>query len=170
MTQNTPELDWDVIYDEQLPRLYNFFRYRTGNADLAKDLTAQTMMRAWRFRHKYNRDIGAFQAWLFQIARGIAADDWRKNQTPIVSLSDAEAVPADINIEAEIQKRDMATCLYHLLSELSTQEQEIIALKFGADMTNRAIADVLSITESNVGTILHRTIKKLKLQWELTYA
>ena len=170
MTKNSPDLDWDAIYDEQLPRLYNFFHYRTGNADLSKDLTAQTMMRAWRFRHKYNQDIGAFEAWLFQIARSIAADDWRKNQQTVVWLDDAEAIPSDINVEAEIQKRDMAACLYHLLLELSTQEQDIIALKFGADLTNRAIAEVLSITESNVGTILHRTIKKLKLQWELTYA
>lgn len=170
MTQNTPDLDWDVIYDEQLPRLYNFFRYRTGNTDLSKDLTAQTMMRAWRFRHKYNRDVGAFEAWLFQIARSIAADDWRKHQQTTISLFDVEHVPSELNVEVEIQKRDMAACLYQLLLELSGQEQDIIALKFGADMTNRAIADVLSISESNVGTILHRTIKKLKRQWELTYA
>ncbi len=170
MPNKPADLDWDVIYDEQLPRLYNFFRYRTGNTDVAKDLTAKTMMRAWRFRHKYNQDIGAFNAWLFQIARSIAVDDWRKQQTPIIPLDHIESVASDMNVEAEIQKRDMAACLYRLLSELSTQEQDIIALKFGADLTNRAIADVLSISETNVGTILHRTIKKLKLQWELTYA
>jgi len=170
MSKNESELDWDKIYDEQVPRLYNFFRYRTGHTETAKDLTSQTMMRAWRFRHKYNDNLGAFEAWLFQIARSIAADDWRKNQQPMITLIDAEQYASDMNVEAEIQKRDMATCLYQLLSELSTQEQDIIALKFGADLTNRAIADILSISESNVGTTLHRSIKKLKLQWELTYA
>jgi len=170
MSKNESELDWDKIYDEQVPRLYNFFRYRTGHTETAKDLTSQTMMRAWRFRHKYNDNLGAFEAWLFQIARSIAADDWRKNQQPMITLIDAEQYASDMNVEAEIQKRDMAACLYQLLSELSTQEQDIIALKFGADLTNRAIADILSISESNVGTTLHRSIKKLKLQWELTYA
>lgn len=170
MTRKFPEIDWDAIYEEQTPRLYNFFRYRTGNSEVAKDLTAQTMMRAWRYRHKYDQNLGAFEAWLFQIARSIAVDDWRDNQKSPLPLYTIEEHASGILVEEEIQKRDMAQCLYQLLEQCSTQEQDIIALKFGADMTNRAIAEVLSLTETNVGTILHRVIKKLKMQWELTYA
>ena len=89
---------------------------------------------------------------------------------PVVRPVGPPAAPSDMNVEAEVLQRDTASCLHQLLSQLSIQEQDIIALKYGADFTNRAIADVLSISESNVGTILHRVIKKLKLQWELTYA
>ncbi len=49
-----------------------------------------------------------------------------------------------------------------LLQQLPQREQDVIALKYGADMTNRAIADLTGLSESNVGTILHRTVSKLQ--------
>jgi len=53
-----------------------------------------------------------------------------------------------------------------LLAQLPPRERELIALKYGGAMTNRAIAAVTGLSESNVGTILHRTIGKLRAAWE----
>ena len=47
------EADWDALYAEQLPRVYNFLRYRVGDGPDAEDLTSETFERAWR------REIGA---------------------------------------------------------------------------------------------------------------
>ncbi|MCA9912618.1 MAG: sigma-70 family RNA polymerase sigma factor [Anaerolineae bacterium] len=168
-SSNTDAVDWETIYWEQLPRLYNFFRYRTGDSDTAQDLTAQTWMRAWRFREKYRRDLGAFEAWLFQIGRNIANDYLREQYRAPLSLEYLGTLPAEFSVEAEVQKKQDAQRLYYLLSQLPSHEQEIIALKYGAELTNRAIAAVLNLSESNVGTMLHRTIQKLRQQWEMTY-
>ncbi|MBK8027516.1 MAG: sigma-70 family RNA polymerase sigma factor [Chloroflexi bacterium] len=46
------------------------------------------------------------------------------------------------------------------------RERELIALKYGAELTNRAIAEVTGLSESNVGTTLHRIIQKLRQQWD----
>jgi RNA polymerase sigma-70 factor, ECF subfamily len=56
--------------------------------------------------------------------------------------------------------------LHTLLKTLPAREQEIIALKFGADMTNRSIAQALQMSESNIGTILHRAVTKLRKCWD----
>jgi len=48
---------------------------------------------------------------------------------------------------------------------LPERERELLALKYGAGATNRAIADVMGISESNVGTILYRTVQKLRTEW-----
>ena len=45
-------------------------------------------------------------------------------------------------------------------------ERELLALKYGADLTNRAIARVTGLSESNVGTILHRTVLALRTRWD----
>jgi hypothetical protein len=50
------EPDWDAVYAEQLPRVYNFFRYRLGAGADVEDLTSRTFERAWRARHQYRRD------------------------------------------------------------------------------------------------------------------
>lgn len=52
------------------------------------------------------------------------------------------------------------------VAQLSPREQELIALKYGAQLTNRKIADIMKLSESNVGTILHRVISQLREQWE----
>ena len=87
------EVDWDVVYAEQLPRVLNFFRYRCGNLADAEDLTSITFEKAWRGRDRYRRDKGAFSTWLFTIARNAAVDHYRA-RPPVVPLDEAVAVAA----------------------------------------------------------------------------
>lgn len=166
---NMSQVDWDRVYDEQTPRLYNFFRYRTGDTEVAKDLTARTMMKAWRYRESYNSDLGAFSAWLFQIGRNLASDHLREQMKAPLPLYDAHNLMSDFSVEYEVQKNLDAHRLYCLLKTLSARDQEIMALKYGADMTSREIALVLDLTASNVSTIIHRTIQTLRAKWEFDY-
>ena len=41
-----------------------------------------------------------------------------------------------------------------------------MALKYGGGLTNRAIAQLTGLTESNVAVILHRTLQSLRSAWE----
>ena len=163
------QVDWDAVYNEQTPRLYNFFRYRTGDGEVAKDLTARTMMKAWRYRESYNSDFGAFSAWLFQIARNLATDYLRGQSKEPLPLYDVNHQVSDFSVEHEVQKKMDAHRLYCLLKTLPVRDQEIMALKYGADMTNREIATVLNLSASNVGTIIHRNIQILRAKWEFDY-
>ncbi|TVR18691.1 MAG: sigma-70 family RNA polymerase sigma factor, partial [Anaerolineaceae bacterium] len=54
---------------------------------------------------------------------------------------------------------------YQLIGGLSRREQQLIALKYGAEQTNRKIAHILDMSESNVGTSLQRIIHKLRARW-----
>ena len=54
------------------------------------------------------------------------------------------------------------------MRRLDEREREIIALRFGAAMTNRAIAAQMDLGESHVAVILHRSLKKLKAALEET--
>ena len=56
--------------------------------------------------------------------------------------------------------------LAELLRALPERERELLALKYGADATNRAIATLTGLSESNVGTILHRTVVSLRARWD----
>jgi RNA polymerase sigma factor (sigma-70 family) len=52
--------------------------------------------------------------------------------------------------------------LQSYVAQLSKVEQEIISLKFGGEMTNRQIAKTLGLSESNVGIIIYRAVRKLR--------
>src|SRR5512143_156307 len=84
------EVDWEAAYQAELPRVYNFFRYRVGDDRLAEDLTAETFEKAWRNRHRYRYRLAAFSTWLFTIARHTAADHFRKPhpEVPLDAVGD----------------------------------------------------------------------------------
>ncbi|HWG30314.1 MAG TPA: sigma factor [Steroidobacteraceae bacterium] len=71
--QEESELDWDALYADQAPRVYNYFRFRLAGADV-EDLTSRTFERAWRARARYRRDLAGFSTWLFKIAHNVALD------------------------------------------------------------------------------------------------
>jgi RNA polymerase sigma-70 factor (ECF subfamily) len=158
------EADWDALYRAHLPRVYNYFRYRLGDGPDAEALTALTFEKAWRHRARYRRDLGAFTTWLYTIAQNVAIDHWRRRRAH-ESLDEAEHLAGGERPEEVVQRRLDAERLTGLLELLPERERELIALKYGADMTNRAIAKMTGLTESNVGTILHRTIRQLRTAW-----
>jgi RNA polymerase sigma-70 factor (ECF subfamily) len=158
------EPDWDAVYADQLPRVYNFFRYRFGVTADAEDLTARTFEKAWRARHRYRRDVAAFSTWLLSIARNVAADHVRARR-PLVTLDEAAAVAAAGTPEDEAMRHSDGARLAALLQRLPERERELLAMKFGAEMTNRAIATATGLTESNVGTIVHRAVQTLRERW-----
>lgn len=158
------EPDWDTVYAEQLPRVYNFLRYRLGNEALAQDLTSRTFEKAWRDRHRYRRDIAAFSTWLLRIARNVAVDH-RRTAHDHAPLEDAADAPAEGTPEEEAVLRSNFARLSALIAQLPERQRELLALKYGAGATNRAIAEVTGLTESNVGTILHRAVLTLRDGW-----
>ena len=158
-------LDFEAVYGEELPRVYNFFRYRTGDDQVAEDLTAETFEKAWRNRDKYRHDLAAFSTWLFTLARRIGTDYFRRHR-PTVPLDAAVLVPDPQILEDVAQQRADFRHLSHLLSRLAERERELVALKYGAGLTNRAITRITGLSESNVSTILHRVTQQLRVQWE----
>ena len=159
------EIDWDDLYAEQLPRVFNFFRYRCGNVADAEDLTSITFEKAWRGRDRYRRDKGAFSTWLFTIARNAAVDHYRA-RTPMVPLEEAALVAAaQATPEEQTAHGSDAARLSALLPTLSDRDRDLIALKYGAEMSNRDIARATGLSESNVGTILHRAVHALRERW-----
>jgi RNA polymerase sigma-70 factor, ECF subfamily len=162
----TTTIDFDELYHAELPRVYNFFRYRVGDNQLAEDLTSETFEKAWRNRERYRNDIAAFSTWLFTIARRVAQDYYRKHRRNEITLDEISNISANELTEDTFQQNADFAQLSVLLARLADRERELVALKYGAGLTNRAIAHLSGLTESNVGVILYRTIQTLRSEWE----
>jgi RNA polymerase sigma-70 factor (ECF subfamily) len=165
LTQSGATVDFEAVYQTELPRVYNFFRYQIGDDQIAEDLTATTFEKAWRHRDRYRADLAAFSTWLFTIARRTAADYYRKHRVNL-ALEEASLVSERNAVEDTAQKHADFAVLATLLARLGERERELVALKYGADLTNRAIASISGLSESNVSTILHRVTQQLRQEWE----
>lgn len=163
------KIDWDSVYTAELPRVYNFFIYKVADKEFAEELTAITFERAWKNRHRYRSTIAATSTWLFGIAKNVLKEHLRKRRLRgqrFLPITQNIENTSNSNIEKNIQQQQEKDLLREIILELPDREQNLISLKYGAGLTNREISKITHISESNVGTILHRTVKKVRARLE----
>jgi len=152
------------LYEQYMPGVYRYINYRVSNVHLAEDLTSAVFEKALAGFKRFQSDRASFFTWLMSIARHIVIDHYRRmSRRKNMPLEEASEILSDnASPEQEAVKREELQRLRFCLSGLSQQEQEIISCKFGAEMNNRQVAGMLSLSESNVGTILFRAVRKLR--------
>lgn len=153
------------LYDELFPRVYNYARYRCGDAATAEDLTALTFEKALAHLDAYDPQRAPFGAWLFAIARNLVNNhlrlEGRRTILPLETCAqqpDRVASPEESFIQVETQVE-----LLEALQYLSDRERDLLSLKFAAGFTNRRIAEITGLSENNVGVILYRSLHRLRL-------
>lgn len=150
-------------YQVYLPRVLNYVRLRVNDEALAQDLTALTFERALAHLSSL-RDEKAFAGWLFSIARNVVASYYRRRRRDM-PLETAEDRPApDTSAERQMVQSEELEALRAALEHLSEREQEIIRLRFVAELPHRAIGKALKLRPGNVAVILYRALRKLRAQ------
>jgi RNA polymerase sigma-70 factor (ECF subfamily) len=147
------------LYQHELERVLNYVRLRLGPNE-AEDVTADIFARVWAHRHDYDLRRGQPETWLWAIARNATRDYLRRRRPIPVAISPDIAGSPDPATEIGWQEEWART--EKALSALAAQDREIIALRFGAQMTNRAIAALLNMAEANVAQRLRRALRKMR--------
>ncbi len=155
--------DFAEFYDTTLPQVYRYVAYRVADTVTAEDLTSaifESALRAWKHRRKPE----ALMPWLFRIARNTVIAHYRRDRhREMAPLEAAATTPgSDANPEQQYLDAERRRQLQKALRALSEREQDLIALKFGSGLTNRAIAPILGLSESNVAVTLHRALRKVQ--------
>lgn len=145
------------------------FRYlfsRIGSLPEAEDATAQTFLAALECFPSYRHD-GFFASWLFAIARNKAMDYFRK-QSREISLDEVELIPADANLLQQMIKTERTVALSKLIKALPEDEQELIRLRYVAELSFAEIGRLLGQKEDAVKKKLYRLLARLKIQVDET--
>jgi RNA polymerase sigma-70 factor, ECF subfamily len=161
-------LEFEQAYDEQLARVYGFFAYRLNSRDDAQDLTQQCFERALRAWDRYDPGRAGLSTWLLTIARNLLIDHYRAQppdtaaSVPIdevnpSALPTVEGTGADLGLEPKL-----ATAL----GGLADRERELLALRFGGDLTGPEIAELTGLTLANVQQIISRSLRRLRAELE----
>ena len=149
------------LYERTFPRVYAYVASLLRDRAAAEDVTAQAFERAYRKRRGYRAGRGSMEAWLFGIARNAALDELRRRKRRAGLEGDHEdsgAPTLDDHAELALRRQTVRAAL----ESLDGRERDLIALKFAGGLSHAEIGRILGMSESAVGTRLHRTITKLR--------
>lgn len=155
------------LYRTHVRAVYAFFAYSVAR-ETAEDLTATTFERALRAFDHFDAERASQRTWLLSIARNALTDHYRRQQHRATVSTDEHPLLLDRLVAADdpLARHVTVDGLVEWLADLNPRQREIIALRFGADLSAREVAQALDMTEANIHQIASRALRQLRTRAE----
>ena len=151
--------------------LYFMIYEKVGDQELAKDLTIESLGKAFKKLHLYTAKY-AFSTWLYTVARNHCIDYLRKNKLPTVSIDNMmvtddgkrntlNLISKDLNPEQLMEKQQRIAILRQIVDQLKPNYRELVKLRYFKELSYDEIADKLDIPLGTVKAQLHRSREQL---------
>lgn len=144
--------------EEAIRRLYGYVAYRIGPGPDAEDVVSAAIERALTYRASYDPRRGTAAAWLAGIANRCIADQVSGTVRPDLYGLDAPAGYADDLAARTAIRTDLAAAL----ATLDDRSRELIALRYGADLSSKEIGRILDLKSGSVDVAIHRALGRLR--------
>jgi RNA polymerase sigma-70 factor, ECF subfamily len=138
-------------------RVYSYVAYVVGDGHDAEDITSAAIERAIRYRDRYDPARGTPAAWLLGIARRCLADHQGEPTAHPDDDLEELAEPTDLSFD-DIDRLAVRSAV----AALSPRDRELVALRYGADLTAPQIGELLELSTNAVEVALHRLHARLR--------
>ncbi len=152
-------------YQRYYPKMFAYVYSRVGDVEATKDLVAEVFEKAYAKGHTL-REPAAYSVWLFMIAKNVLLSHyrWNKRETSGMDsmkeslwLSERPSNPED----GALQSEAISNLMRHLRG-LSERDQELLSLKFDADLSYAEISLILRLSQTNVRVSIFRALRRLR--------
>ena len=153
------------FYDETKSVIYGFVLSILKHSNDAEDILQETYLRIYHNAGRYESK-GNPMPWVLTIARRLATDKLReRTRRSWVAAEDAEAEWVHLAADPGMDPEDRLM-LELALKNLNAEELQIVMLHAVGGMKHREIAKLTEIPLATVLSKYHRSLKKLRFQWE----
>jgi RNA polymerase sigma-70 factor (ECF subfamily) len=141
------------LYRRHVAAVHAFAYRRSGSRTIADDVTAATFERALRNLHRFEWRPSGIGPWLYRIAANELADHHRRERR----RSDREAAAGDPRPHAvAIEPTDPDDDVLAALSALRPRYQEVLTLRYLADLDAAEVAAAVGISRPHLAVLLRR--------------
>ena len=137
-------------------RDYAYVAYRIGDGPDAEDVTSEAFARALRYRESFDESKGDAVSWMIGIARRCIAAHFADREPTVAETPDS-AAPGSLADDA-LRRLELARAM----ATLPERDRELVALRYGADLTAKQIAELLGLRVNTVEVSLHRVLRRLR--------
>jgi len=150
------------LYDTHVESVYRYVLYRVREPSDAEDLTSEVFTRAFANIHRYRWQGKSFLAWLYTIARNAVTDRSRRER-PTVDLDDAFGVAEEgPTAHDRAVTGEQVDALRGAVKHLTSEQQEVLVLRFVQDMSSRQVAKMLGKNEGAIRALQFRALGRLR--------
>jgi RNA polymerase sigma-70 factor (ECF subfamily) len=150
-----------LLIENYYDNIYKYIVRRTGNAQIAPDLTQTVFLKLTACIGGY-KFIGKFSNFIFTVAVNVCNDYFRKMKPPYEDTGKAEYRAAANTPEEKLLESEMATVVRQGLSTLSDLQRETVILRYYHDMKVKDIANVTGVSVPTAKSRLKQSVDKLK--------
>ncbi|WP_053360723.1 sigma-70 family RNA polymerase sigma factor [Bacillus sp. FJAT-27251] len=158
---------FNELYEKYHGMLFQFLFYMVRSREQAEDLVQEVYIRVWKAHGKFEGKSSE-KTWLFAIARNVAIDYFRQQQSlkrkammvlgeMTDQVKDTSPLPEEI-----AEEREEIRLVYSSLNQCTVDQRMVMILRYQQELTIAETAEALHWTEGKVKTTQHRALKKLK--------
>ena len=151
-----------VIYNRYRLDIYRYLYYRVGELQAAEDLTSEVFERMIRAIQRSSFKNVSLGAWLFQIARNLAIDHYRKMSVRDHVALEENLVSRDTDILKKVERQLVSDQLVQALKEVNDTQRDVIILRFAVNMPIAQVAETLHRSEDSVKGLQRRGLMTIR--------
>lgn len=153
------------LYQRYIHQVIRYLYSRMGNIRDAEDVGSQAFMAAFEAFGSFKREK-YFSSWLFTIARNKSVDHYRKSR-PTEQLEETTFLTSHEAPEKLLERSDELNEIARLIRELPEEEQELMRLRFVAELSFPEMAALLHRRTEAVKKSVYRILAKIKAKMEV---
>ena len=157
------EIDFlGILFERYKMQLFGFFFRTTGNRTASEDMVQNVFLRILKYKDKFS-GYGKFTSWMYQIARNVSFDYFKKNSKYEIS-DELDDINEDENSQPDqaLISDESTKLLNTAMMRLSEDKREVLVLSKYQELKYKEIAEILNCSEVNVKVKVFRALSELK--------
>jgi RNA polymerase sigma-70 factor (ECF subfamily) len=150
-----------ALYDRYFDRVLGYVRLRIRDSATCEDVTSHVFTTALEQIGRF-RGEGSFAGWLFQIARNAVHDVQRRRVEERLAIERAATEPSP---EERVLAQERADELRAVIQILRPEQQDLLALRYGAGLTFDEIGAILDRAPATVRVRMHRILEEMRRRY-----
>ncbi len=150
------------LYEEYYDKLAHYVYVHIGNKEEAEDIAGEVFLKALKSLKSYKEQGIPMQGWLFRIAHNLTVDYIRKaDKRRTVPMDSVILIGEDNPVDAA-EKNIEFEQVTEAMKQLTTEQREVINLRFFGGFTSKEVGDILSKSDGAVREMQRAAIEKIR--------